>query len=226
MDAVYPLHPAAGDFDELRYSLRTLEANTRVERVHFFGGKPAWLKTDLHVTTRQRRNKWANARTNLRVALESDAVSDPFVLMNDDFFVLKPVDPLPMWHGGPITEWVNGVSARYTEYLKWSWDTYRLLRKLGHEDPLWWDLHTPILVSKEAMHDALILTDRHGGGLHPRTLMANLSGLQGERAPTHDVKGQAIPGHLYASSSNATWARGPLGRHIRATFRSPSRWEC
>jgi hypothetical protein len=161
----------------------------------------------------------------MKVALESSEVSDPFVWMNDDFYVMKPADPMPMWHGGPISDWVNQVSARYTEYLKWSWNTDRLLRKMGHASPLWWDLHTPLVVHKEAMYDALILADRHDGKVHVRTLAANIAGLQGVPAPCHDVKGQAIPRHLYASSSNSSWKTSQLGRHVRAKFATPSRWE-
>lgn len=226
-DAVYRLHPAVSEFNELRYSLRTLQANTPIQRVHFFGGKPRWLKTDLHTTTRQRGDKWANSRVNLLASLDSDEVSDPFILMDDDFYILKPVDPLPVWHGGPVRQWLADLGARYAnhKYVRWGYRTDAVLKKLGYDSPLWFDLHTPLLVHKDAMREALRIDEKHSGTLHPRTLYGNIAGLKAVRAPVHDVKVRAVPGTIYASSANATWERSPLGQHIRAKFTKPSRWE-
>lgn len=235
LDLVYPLSPGPLDYSELRYSLRSVEANTGAQRVHFFGGRPDWLKTGLHVKTHQPYDKWTNARIQLRLMLESTEVSDPFWFMNDDFYFLDPVgDAPPIWHGGPFGKWLEDLGPRYTnsQYMKDAKQTISALLGQGVRDPICWSLHTPIPVYKSIMHEALAIDLRHDRKLHLRTLYGNLARdlleMNGAiMAPYHDVKQttKPKPGQVYASTSNSTWDKGALGRHIRERFPNPSRWE-
>lgn len=226
-DLVYPLSPGPLAYDELKYSLRSFETNTNVERVWFLGGRPMWLRTKRHIKTAQPHDKWKNARLQLRAALDSPHISDPFWWMNDDFYLMEPVDELPLWHGGPYDEWLAKLGPRFAKsrYVTEGRRTISVLKGQGVTEVLGWSLHTPLLVFKDSMHRALELDAEHKQTLHPRTLYANLAGLEGLRAPCHDVKGTAAPKHVYASSSNAGWRASPLGKHIRAKFTEPSRWE-
>lgn len=235
-DVVYPLNPGPIDFDELRYSLRSLETNTSVERVFFLGGKPKWLRTGLHIKTKQPYDKLRNARVQMRAALESDEVSDPFLWFNDDFYVCEPVsDQIPIWHGGDFQRWLADLGPHFahTQYMKDARATIRVLRTEVDPglEPLCWSLHTPILINKRSMRQALDLDARHDQRLHLRTLYGNLAAgwlaPVAERAPCHDVKGTAAPppGRIYASTANVSWQTGKLGKHLRAKFTTPSRWE-
>lgn len=229
-DVVYPLSPGPSDYSELRHSLRTLEANTDVEQVWFIGGKPNWLRSIHHVRTKQPYSKWRNVRINIRTALENDRISDPFWFLNDDQYVLAPVGrAFPLWHGGGLLTWLEDLGPRHqhTQYVREGKRTYRVLRTVLDGDPaiLSWSLHTPILIHKDSMLEALALDEKHGGMLHLRTLYANLAELKGERAPCHDIKSHATPRYLYASSSNASWQGSPMGREIRKRYATPSRWE-
>ena len=227
-DCVYPLSPGTLDFDELRYSLRSVETNTGAERVWFIGGKPKWLKTANHIPTKQPHSKWRNARINMRAAVDCDEISDPYWHFNDDFYVLKDVGTeLPLWHGGSYLKWLADLGSRYARstYVREGQETVRVLQRREIADPLCWSLHVPLLIYKEPMRRALDLDAKFGFRLHPRTLYANLAGLEGERAPCKDVKGTGVPRYLYASSSNASWPRSPLGRHVRSMFTEPSRGE-
>jgi hypothetical protein len=232
LDLVYPLAPGASDFEELRYSLRSIEANLPgVERVHFFGGKPRWLKTGLHHETKQPNDKWRNARSQMWAAVLNDDLSDPFWWWNDDFHLCERVDDLPLWHGGDFAEWLSALGPRFASspYMRDAKLTIDVLRKHlwpGHR-PLCWSLHTPILVHKTEMVDALTIDESYKHKPHLRTLYGNLAALQGSCSPVHDVKGTAAPppGQVYASSANHTWNSSPLGKSIRARFTEPSRWE-
>jgi hypothetical protein len=230
-DLVYPLSPGPLDYSELKYSLRSVEKNVPAERVWFLGGKPPWLRTANHLKTRQPYDKMRNARIQLWTAVLSDDISDPFIWMNDDFYIMEPVDELPMWHGGDWEQWLATLGPRYANspYLRDAKLTISLLRKelWPNFSPLCWSLHTPILVWKGDMKTALTIDDSCGQKLHLRSLYANLAGLEGVQAPCHDVKQNAAvpPGQVYASSANATWPTSQLGKQIRSRFTEKSRWE-
>jgi hypothetical protein len=235
-DLVYPLNPGPIDFDELRYSLRSVETNTRVERIFFLGGKPKWLRTGLHIKTKQPYDKLRNARVQLQAALDSTEVSDPFFWMNDDMYLLEDVgEDMPLWHGGSFQRWLADLGPRFngTEYMRCAQLTIKALRTEADPEiePLSWSLHTPLLVNKRYMQQALDLDARYDQKLHLRTAYGGLAAgwlaPVAERSPFHDVKGIAAPapGQVYASSANATWPTSKLGKAVRAKFPKPSCWE-
>jgi hypothetical protein len=164
-------------------------------------------------------------------AVLNSEISDPFIAMDDDFYVMEPVDELPMWHGGNWEQWLAALGPRYASsaYLRDAKLTISMLRKqLWHNfNPLCWSLHTPILVWKGDMKTALTIDDSCGQRLHLRSLYGNLAGLEGVQADVHDVKQVArVPeGQVYASSANATWPTSQLGKQIRSRFTEKSRWE-
>src|SRR5690606_40329879 len=94
MDVVYLVRPGNRN-EELRWSLRTL-VNLPHDRVWIVGHLPNWI--DRHkvqyLRTEQYELKHTNTLNNLATACDHSDISDRFVLMNDDFFVLQPVDQL------------------------------------------------------------------------------------------------------------------------------------
>src|SRR4051812_21459970 len=81
--------------EEFRYSLRSLAANAPVDRVTVIGDAPPWLKgvkvLDGNPTQDANTNSVANAHIAAR------AFPERFVMMNDDFFVLRPLEVLPQF---------------------------------------------------------------------------------------------------------------------------------
>src|SRR5690606_30767194 len=95
MDVVYPLPPKRAAYEELRYSLRSL-ANLPHDRVFIAGGLPNWVDNVEHIETVQEwPSKYVNLCVNIASACCDDRVSDPFILFNDDFFVMEPVEQVP-----------------------------------------------------------------------------------------------------------------------------------
>jgi hypothetical protein len=172
-----------------------------------------------------------NARIQMWTAVLSDEVSDPFWYFNDDFYVTAPTDELPLWHGGDWEQWLAALGPRYANspYLRDAKLTISLLRKelWSNFKPLCWSLHTPLIIHKSWMKDALTIDDSCGQRLHLRSLYGNLAGLEGVQAPCHDVKQTAaIPeGQIYASSANVTWPTSQLGKQVRSMLTEKSRWE-
>jgi hypothetical protein len=154
MDYVYICR--SGDNEELRYSLRSLLKNAPDGRVWLVGGKPEWYIGDF-IPVRGTSHKYNNARNNLSRVVSSNDISEEFVLMNDDFFIVKPVDSIVTYYGGLLTDKINrykqqpGAGA-YNSLLM---ATYKAMRKRGINAPLDYELHMPMAMTKTGLSVAL-----------------------------------------------------------------------
>jgi hypothetical protein len=150
MDYVYICRD--GENEELRYSIRSVEKHLPPGRIWVVGGKPNWY-TGNHIPVKQDDAKYDNAIENLRAACESKKIGSSFVLMNDDFFAIKPLQEIPTYVGGFIVEKV----ALYSAIAPRSTYTKRLLRtsiklgKVGMDLPRDYELHVPMLMNKSRL---------------------------------------------------------------------------
>lgn len=220
MDVVYPLkRGSASAFRELRYSLRSL-VNVPHGRVFVVGGKPSWLVNATHLPADQQTTKWTDATNNVRTACMSAEVSDPFVLMNDDFFITSRIDGVPVLNRGTVRDVLGEYSAVPSRYVEGMRETLTVLEGSGFSDPLSFELHVPMVVDKQGFLAALDL----GSGVgvwHKRTAYGALAGLSGERVSdvkVYDYAGR-IPSHLpFVSTSNASFLHGVVGKQVRGLF--------
>lgn len=154
MDYVYLCRD--GNNEELRYSIRSLEANVPNSKVWVVGGKPDWYIGN-HIRVYQHGSKYKNARKNLNAIFRSPQISEHFVLMNDDFYILNPLEEIPYLHSGPIQNKIN----RYRElninssYLRQLENTQKYLNSMGIESPLDYELHVPMPISKPSIRTAV-----------------------------------------------------------------------
>lgn len=231
-DFIYLLKDVpSGSYEELRYSLRSVQANAPLGTLWLVGGRPEWSRgTDLgHIHTGQTSVKYLNTRENLRAAVKCEQISDPFILMNDDFFLMKPQKELQMLHGGSFGGWLAALRSRVgrSSYVRGGEETLRLLKQEGLPS-VCWSLHTPLLVYKEPMQDALDLVGDHPKQLHVRTLYGNLAELPGVLATDVKISDRRneVPGsRLYLSTTDGSFESGRIGRTIREAFPEKSKWE-
>ena len=179
MDILYTLAPNY-DGNELRYSLRSL-ANMPHERVFIVGGCPKWVKGIIHIPTVQEGTKYKNTTNNLKVACNDTRLSEDFILMNDDFFILQPIkDPKKELnlYMGTAQEQIDDFYKRHpfgSAYIRGMEETRNLLRKLGKEEPLSYELHTPCVINKFNYLDMFKIEGVEKiSCLHKRTLYGNL----------------------------------------------------
>lgn len=93
MDVVYILGTGSlCNNEEIRYSLRALEQNMLdMGKLFIIGEDPGFLKDFTHIPARDiYKQKWQNGYSKIRMAASLAEVSDEFLLMNDDFFMLEP----------------------------------------------------------------------------------------------------------------------------------------
>jgi len=201
LDVVYLIK--GGHNEELRWSLRSL-ANVPHDRVWLFGGKPPkWVQNTKCVRTPQDGTKYVNTTAAIKAACEHPDVSDPFILMNDDFYILRRTQSIPALHRGPVDEVIADYKARFSKgntYIVGMERTMLRLQEMGYERPLSYELHTPMVVEKAAMLEAL----EAGSDLeviHKRTMYGNIAGLGGRRIDDVKVRNKTdtIPRGTYLS---------------------------
>lgn len=214
---------------QLRYALRSWAAHLPHRQVWVIGYKPTWLSGVRHLPLHQGGTKYQNTTAAVRRACEHPEVSGRFLLCNDDFFVMRPVDEMPVLHRGPVRH----VEAYYASrasgaYLRGMRETAKLLADLGHAEPVSYELHVPMPVEGAAMLEALDLA-RHLTVVHKRSLYGNLSELGGEQIEDVKILHRAPTGFgpesRFLSTMPDSFANGHVGQFIRRAFPRPSRYE-
>lgn len=154
MDLVYICR--SGDNEELRYSIRSAVANYPHSKIWVVGAKPSWY-TGNFIPVKQTTSKYSNVRRSLEEIQTNGLISEEFILMNDDFFIIKPVKKVKHFHGGLLLDKVHqyqdlNMGSSYTRMLE---QTYSRLTRMGVEAPLDYDIHVPMIMSRKGLREAL-----------------------------------------------------------------------
>lgn len=239
MDAVYIVRPG-DDNEELRYSLRSV-TNLPINNVHIVGCKPRWVTGVNHIPTEQphptdRATKLLNARKNMLAAMHSNDIEEEFILMNDDFYVMKPQDTLSEFHRGTWAQALEELPAGFCARPYWQGfrATVTVLNDLGYDNPLCYSLHIPIVIKKDFYKEAMRVTAPPFWSAplspHIRTVYGNLANLGGTKI--RDVKWYGNEGvdkefrnQDFTSSMDSYFRRSPKGAYVRNAFSDPSRFE-
>lgn len=170
-----------GDNEELRYSIRSLYRNIKNPIIWVVGGKPDWYIGN-YIKVNQNKTKHVNVRNNLNKIISSKDIEDNFILMNDDFFIMKPMLDIPYFHGGLLINKVKKfkTNAKTSSYTKMLSDTYDTLIKKQIQDPLDYAIHVPMKMNKENLSKVIY------PALSVRTMYGNLYNVGG--TPIEDVK--------------------------------------
>lgn len=159
MDFVYICKE--GINEELKYSIRSVVESFPDSNIWVVGGKPDWYVGN-YINVEQKESKYKNAVENLKTISNSDQISESFVLMNDDFYIIKKIDKIENFHGGYLLNKINlyqklNGNSQYTRKLS---GTYKKLKALGFENPLDYELHVPMIMEKEKLKTVLELIDQ------------------------------------------------------------------
>jgi len=225
-DAVYIVRPG-NDNEELRYSLRSLSNLSFSGRVWFVGYVPSWVTGVLPIEGNRFDTKPRNVHDNVRQACLEPGVSETFILMNDDFFIVEPMVAVPNLHRGPLEKHIYNMlyatdwRASLVSALDW-------LKGRGIPDPLSYELHKPFEVDKAKMAEVLELSDGYTPDTPPqwRTIYGNHWQIGGERSLDKKMTamGEWPPRARWVSTSDQGFS-GPRARRIMGYFPSASPWE-
>ena len=148
-DFVYFLKET-GENEELRFSLRSIEKNCGhlINRVVFVGGAPKGFKNYVHIKTHQQfGTKHLNVMHGIYTTCKSKQpkITDNFILMNDDFYVLQPLNDIYAYVDGSMEDRIYSLpKGAYRERMG---AAYGLLKTFIVK-PLNFAVHTPMRVNK------------------------------------------------------------------------------
>lgn len=225
-DLIYILK-ADIDTEELKYSLRSVEKNFPIGRVWFVGGQPEGLEPDIRIPHVQVGNsKWEMIRSSMWKAVNDERLSEDFFLFNDDFFVMEPVDT------DSFRNFVDGTLGRRIDELHsesgmnaYTRTLFKLEQELKtmHEPTMNFDVHLPMLLNKEQVRSTLYKCSSP----QMRSAIGNINRLPFVIHP--DVKVydlESVPvNETYLSTNDDTFRKGNVGKYIRETFTTKSRFE-
>lgn len=145
-----------GENEELRYSLRSVVDSFPDANVWIVGGIPKWYSGD-KISIEQNAGKWANAINNLVAIIESKDIPEEFILMNDDFFITKKIDSIKHYHEGPILDKIEKYNELKMDpnYVKKLGHTYARLQRMGVDNPISYETHTPMTMLKERLSEIM-----------------------------------------------------------------------
>lgn len=231
VDIVYMVRDGETN-EELRYSLRSLK-NIPHGNVIFAGHMPSWVRNVTHIRRQQvYHSKYINTTRNLMKVCRDPRVSDDFILMNDDFFIMKPIEFLPNYHRGPllaVERYYRNLGA--TSYALGIEQTKNYMISLGLEPTkmLSYELHVPMNFNKKNFME--MITQQQATMnipvVHKRTLYGNLFHKGGIRM--NDVKiftdTRPDPDATFLSSDDTSFERYHVGEYIRKQFQDKSPYE-
>lgn len=225
-DVVFPVRPGHHDQPaSLRYALRTLWHHVPHGRVFVVGHAPSFIDLDAvtYLPTVQDGHRYENQRRNLEAVLMAD-VAGEILWWDDDHFVLRDVDRVPLYDRGPIADYIEGLSAG-GEYRDAQARALDLLHSWGHAVPMM-PTHTPLPVDTGRLADVLTRAWADGwpDGVFKALYMA---GLASETITDPKVKEKALPELDWPFVSTAPWSFdvGPCGDLIRSRYWRPSPYE-
>lgn len=230
MDLVYVVRPG-DDNEPLRYSLRSVEKNLPHRRIWIAGYKPSWVCNVIQVPRDQTdQPDLTNTNENLRAAIASEALSDDFILMNDDFIVFEPYTPENNHQGD-----LDAVIERYKKTVMlqaYSLKTTKMeLVRLGVMPPYYsYELHTPFVYNKQKLRDLFAKTKKEMFSIRPRSFYGNFYKIEGKEIS--DVKGPKPLQQLWSAEQGAL-ERGARGAEqptspisiCRRAFPRPCKYE-
>lgn len=227
-DVVYFLKP---DFinNELRYSLRSIEANMTHGKVWFVGGQPNELFPDERMPLVQKgKTKWEKVRGMLRAVCENDDISKKFWLFNDDFFVLEKMTSEKALFNGTLRDHILHIEHRYndrpTGYTKQLRACERLLKEAGL--PTFnYAIHVPMLIDRKKMLEAL---DTFPTCPMFRSIYGNYAEVGGNNHKDVKIVGMnhVMEGDWdFVSTEDMSFDYGAVGAQLKRIFPEPCKYE-
>ena len=192
-DLVYILKQSDVNPD-LKFSLRSVEKFCTFRNIWVVGYKPNWVKNVNYLPTVQSGNKWVNSMTNIVAACNCPEISEDFVLMNDDFFMLRS-----------ITDWrktfnlcLNTIDEEAKKYenknpSRWQYGflyAKELLDALHCEKRYNYEFHGPIVFNKQKFLEMLEIPEiaeitKTSKCFHKRSMYKNIYPDLDLPAPRH-----------------------------------------
>lgn len=173
--------------NEIRYSLRSVQKYLPHGKVFIIGYKPKWARNVIHIPCPDPyRNKLQNSIFKTKKAAWNPEISDRFVIMNDDFFFLRPTKKVKVYYRGTMDDSIREHPTQRGYYFSAMTRTRAMLRGRGFMNPKDYAVHFPMILEKKKVRRLISQFPFDDEGYLFRTVYANVYGLGGY--PRTDTK--------------------------------------
>jgi hypothetical protein len=217
---------------ELRYCLRSIEKHLHgAGNVFIIGHMPGWVTGCIHIPAEEDpRNRFRdrNIMNKMMAACKDDRVSDDFLMVHDDHFLLADYEAgvFPYYHSGLM---VPGEG----QYGMTKLNTQSLFAADG-EAINNYDIHCPILFNKERFARSVAKVDWSVWyGYCLKTLYCVMNGIEGEhmedlkiRMPLQvDMINQIIAGRSWFSIGDRCFTDNGMKEVLQTLYPTSSKYE-
>ncbi len=184
VDVVYPYATGGAQWEELRYSIRSVEENfLNLRNIWLIGDQPDWI-SEIYTIPKNRpypdtdlKRNYDYTQSILWAAINPN-ISDPFLLVNDDHYLLSPMTANDIANRPMIRENMDNYTQeeRDTGDKAWQkvlWGQYDRNKSFGLGG--WnFEAHTPCIVTKQCIVETWSLFGFGDGKLIWKTAYYNL----------------------------------------------------
>ncbi len=130
--------------NELRFSLRSIEKYLPIcDNVLIVGTLPPFVTNCNYIKHPDKPGrKEFSIFSKIIAACKSDYVSEDFVFLNDDHFLLSEINELPYYYEGTLSQKVASSHGHYKAA------TLNTINELPEEKQKYFDIHCPIIYNK------------------------------------------------------------------------------
>lgn len=182
MDIVYVYKHWWGNWLELKYSLRSLD-NFPHDKVYIIWDKPDWIKWVIHIEVKDDWKKFENVRKKFMTICNNNDISEDFVLMHDDFYIMQSIKEIPYYIRWTLKEHMDAIHNKF-----WENDYWKAINWVYEKFPEWYsfDTHTPIALNRNKFKKILQLFPWDSWS--KRSLYCNYYWIKWTRWDTKDCK--------------------------------------
>jgi hypothetical protein len=165
--------------NEIRFSLRSVEKNVAgLGKIFVVGERPEWLINVVHIPLGDLHSvPWRNAYAKTSEVCKLSELSDDFLFMNDDFFILRPIDifSYPYYYSKQL-RCMNNLHRAYPAEILKHWAEAGLDPSRGVHS---FAVHRPIRYNKE-LYLKMPIINKDSLGFSPRSFYANYYHVPGK----------------------------------------------
>ena len=226
MDIVYILKEDV-TAEELKYSLRSL-VNFPHDKVWIYGGCPDGIKPDVYVPfTQKGMMPWEKVISTIQAVARNKEITEDFWLFNDDFYVMKPVEPVTYYDRTlfrriqQVEKSRGGGRSLYSQMLR---RTREALQSEGYKT-FNYEVHLPMLINRKKA-DALI--QKYPKMVMFRSMYGNVYNIGGEQHKDMKIANPNLEPPKdcdYLSTADGDMSETAVGRFIMARFKEPCKYE-
>jgi hypothetical protein len=228
-DLVYVLKDSKTN-EEFRYSLRSVVKNVKnYNKIITVGGMVDGIEPDISINIIQPgHTKYDKVNTMLKEICLNPLISENFVLMNDDFFIMDTLD---------LDKYKPNYRCSLEDYMQIIVDakapsiyTMRLAKTTGALNALGlgtkcYELHIPMLFNKHKLLEVFgVFTGFNG----IRSLYGNYFKIGGQKindCKIFTTSDDFVKNTKYLSTTDKSFRVGAVGEYIRSKFPDPSKFE-